>query len=91
MGFALTLQIAHMIGAPGAVTIPVFVGSYIGAMRRFSLPKYIKACAKIRATTLKMVPSVAVAFVKSLLVQEIDLSIIDYILPGGAMLKPEIV
>ncbi|OQE04487.1 hypothetical protein PENVUL_c032G06528 [Penicillium vulpinum] len=80
-----------MIGALGAVLFPAYMGSYVAAMRNFTLPSYIKACAKVKATTLKVVPSVAVAFAQHPLVKELDLSSIKYILSAGATLQPEVV
>ncbi|KAJ5623146.1 hypothetical protein N7490_011751 [Penicillium lividum] len=82
---------AHMLGVLGAMIVPAFVGSYIGVMRQYTLPKYIRACAEAKATIMKVVPSVAVAFVQHPLVQELDLSSITYILTAGATLQPEVV
>jgi acyl-CoA synthetase (AMP-forming)/AMP-acid ligase II len=80
-----------MIGVLGAVIVPAFVGSYICAMRQFTLPQYIRACAETKATSLKVVPSVAVAFIQHPLAQELDLSSIKYVRCAGATLQLEVV
>jgi 4-coumarate--CoA ligase len=80
-----------MIGVLGAMILPAFVGSYIGVMRQYTLPKYIKACAEAKATIMKVVPSVAVGFVQHSSAQELDLSSITYIMTAGATLQPEVV
>ncbi|OGE55191.1 hypothetical protein PENARI_c005G11496 [Penicillium arizonense] len=82
---------AHMLGALGAILVPPFVGSYVGVMKEFELQDYIKACAKSRATILKAVPSVVVAFAQHPLAQKLNLTSVNNILSAGATLKPEVV
>jgi acyl-coenzyme A synthetase/AMP-(fatty) acid ligase len=60
-------------------------------MRQFTLPQYIRACAETKATSLKVVPSVAVAFIQHPLAQELDLSSIKYVRCAGATLQLEVV
>lgn len=80
-----------MMGVLGALVVPPYVGSYIGIMRQFNIELYIKACAKVKATVLKMVPTIMADFVQHPLTQDVDLTSVDTLLSAGATLKPEVV
>ncbi|KAL4939244.1 hypothetical protein BDV06DRAFT_225215 [Aspergillus oleicola] len=81
----------HMMGVLGALLVPAYLGSYIGIMRQFNLEQYIRACAKVRATILKMVPSIMADFAQHPLTQDVDLTSVDTLLSAGATMKPEVV
>lgn len=80
-----------MFGLLGVVAIPAFVGNYVMLMRQFVYADYIEACAKIKATTMKMVPAIAVAISKDPRIEKLDLSSVNTVLSAGATLQAEVV
>lgn len=80
-----------MFGLLGAVVMPSFVGNYVMLIRHFVYQDYILASAKIRATTMKMVPAIAVAISKDPNVEKLDLSSVNTVLSAGATLQAQIV
>lgn len=82
---------AHIIGVVGVLLVPAYVGSSVTIMRQFELTEFIRACAETKATTMKTVPSIAVAFAQHPLAQKVDLSRIAYVLCAGATLRPAVV
>jgi acyl-CoA synthetase (AMP-forming)/AMP-acid ligase II len=83
--------VPHMMGVLGALLVPAYVGSYVGIMKQFNIEQYIKACANVKPTILKMVPTILADFVQHPLVQDVDLTNVDTLLSAGATLKSEVV
>lgn len=85
--------LAHMFGIVGAVFPGAYNGSHTVLMRQFDYRKWISACARIRATSLKSVPSIAVMITKDpeVLSGKLDLTSVQYLLCAGAALQQEVV
>ncbi|KAG9696433.1 luciferin 4-monooxygenase, partial [Aureobasidium melanogenum] len=85
--------LAHMFGIVGAVFPGAYNGSHTVLMRQFDYRKWITACAKIRATSLKSVPAIAVMITKDpeILSGKLDLTSVQYLLCAGAALQQEVV
>ncbi|KAG9662932.1 luciferin 4-monooxygenase, partial [Aureobasidium melanogenum] len=85
--------LAHMFGIVGAVFPGAYNGSHTVLMRQFDYRKWINACARIRATSLKSVPSIAVMITKDpeVLSGKLDLTSVQYLLCAGAALQQEVV
>lgn len=69
----------------------LLTGSHIVLLRQYNFHHYVQACAKIKATMLRMVPQTAVALVKDPTVSKHDLSSVHTIVCAGAVLPPEII
>ncbi|KAH7162097.1 acyl-CoA synthetases/AMP-acid ligases II [Dactylonectria estremocensis] len=82
---------SHVYGIVSAVLLPAWVGSYAQAMKRFDYTEYLKRCAKIRATVLRIVPAVAVRMVKDPDVRRLDLSCVQAAMCSGAPLSDDVV
>ncbi|GAB7354598.1 hypothetical protein MBLNU459_g5039t1 [Dothideomycetes sp. NU459] len=82
---------AHTFGLLGAMLVPSFVGSYIAIMHQFEYGRWIQACADIKATTMKMVPAIAVAISKDENLERLDLQSVNTIMSAGATLQAEVV
>lgn len=82
---------AHIYGVVSGVLLPAWVGSYLQPMQKFSYLDYLRRCAEIRATVLRLVPAVAVRMVKDPVVQRLDLSSVRSVMCSGAALSEETV
>lgn len=80
-----------MFGLLAAILMPSFVGSYVKIMKQFEYSQYVQACADIKATTMKMVPAIAVAIAKDPRVAKLDLTSVNTIMSAGATLQSEVV
>ncbi|KAH7170017.1 acyl-CoA synthetases/AMP-acid ligases II [Dactylonectria macrodidyma] len=82
---------SHVYGIVSAVLLPAWVGSYVQAMKRFEYSAYLKRCADIRATVLRVVPAVAVRMVKDPDVKGLDLRCVQAAMCSGAPLSDDVV
>lgn len=80
-----------MFGLLAAVLIPSFVGNYLKIMKQFEYNQWIKACADIKATSMKMVPAIVVAITKDPNAANLDLRSVETITSAGATLQGEVV
>lgn len=60
-------------------------------MPRFDMRSYLECCVKIRATVLRLVPSIVVSLTKSSKGESLDLSNVRYIMCSGAALDAHVV
>ncbi|KAF4985875.1 hypothetical protein FDECE_16256 [Fusarium decemcellulare] len=81
---------SHIYGIVSAVLLSAWVGSYMQTMTRFDYMAYLKRCAEIRATVLRIVPSVAVRMVKDPDVKTLDLSSVQAVMCSGAPLSHDV-
>ncbi|KAF4460124.1 acyl- synthetases AMP-acid ligases II [Fusarium albosuccineum] len=81
---------SHIYGIVCAVLLSAWVGSYVQTMKRFNYMAYLKRCAKIRATVLRIVSSVAVRMVKDPDVKTLDLSSVQAVMCSGAPLSHDV-
>ena len=78
---------AHVYGLVSAILVPAWVGSFCQIMKQFDYMAYLKRCADIRATVLRLVPAAAVRMVKDPGVSELDLRSVQAVMCSGAPLS----
>lgn len=78
---------AHVYGLVSAVLTPAWVGSYLQIMKRFDYLDYLRRCADIRATVLRLVPAAAVRMIKDPEVKRLDLTSVQAVMCSGAGLS----
>ena len=82
---------AHVYGLVSGVLLPAFVGCYLVAMSRFDFLAYLKRCASIKATILRLVPATAARLTKDPSIKGLDLKSVRTIMCSGASLATETV
>lgn len=78
---------AHVYGLVSAVLMPAWVGSYLQIMKRFDYLEYLRRCASIKATVLRLVPAAAVRMIKDPMVKQLDLTSVQAVMCSGAGLS----
>jgi 4-coumarate--CoA ligase len=78
---------AHVYGLVSAVLMPAWVGSYMQILKRFDYLDYLRRCADIKATVLRLVPAVAVRMIKDPTVKQLDLTSVQAVMCSGAGLS----
>ncbi|OAA57615.1 acyl-CoA synthetases/AMP-acid ligases II [Niveomyces insectorum RCEF 264] len=81
----------HIYGMISAVMFCAYVGQYLVAMKTFDFMPYLQRCAEIRATILRMLPSMANRMTKEPAVRALDLTSVRIIMISGAALAPDTV
>lgn len=79
-----------MFGLLGAVLVPSYTGNYVMAMKQFDYQAWIEANARVRATTMKVVPPTAVAISKDPNVEKFQLDSVNTIVCAGGTLQTEV-
>ncbi|KPM41137.1 hypothetical protein AK830_g5380 [Neonectria ditissima] len=83
---------SHVYGIVSAVLLPAWVGSYAQAMRHYTYAGYLRRCADMRATVLRLVPAVAARMVKDPgVVGQLDLRCVRAVMCSGAALSEDVV
>lgn len=82
---------AHVYGLVSAILVPAWVGSYLQPMKRFDYIQYLRRCAEIKATVLRLVPAAALRMVKDPQVKKLDLKSVEAVMCSGAALSDETV
>lgn len=78
---------AHVYGLVSAVLMPAWIGSYLQIMKRFDYLEYLRRCADIKATVLRLVPAAAVRMIKDPTVKQLDLTSVQAVMCSGAGLS----
>lgn len=82
---------SHIYGIVSGVMIPSWVGSYLQPMRKFEYLKYVRRCAELRASVLRLVPAAAVRLATDPDIQKLDLKCVQTVMCSGAALSDETV
>ncbi|KAI0138497.1 acyl-CoA synthetases/AMP-acid ligases II [Xylariaceae sp. FL1272] len=80
---------AHIYGLVSAVLLPVYVGCSIVIMNQFESMAYLRKCAEIKATILRLVPALAVRMTKDRHIKKLDLRSVKHIMVSGAALSSD--
>lgn len=80
---------AHIYGLVSGVLLPAFVGCYLVAMAQYDFLPYLRRCADIRATIVRLVPATAIRMTKDPEVKRLDLKSIHTIMCSSASLAAE--
>ncbi|KAF2837367.1 acyl-CoA synthetases/AMP-acid ligases II [Patellaria atrata CBS 101060] len=83
--------LCHIYGLNSVVLMGAYLGYYTMVMKRYSLAALVSLSAQIRANTLRILPSIAVALTKAQTLDLTTLCDIKYIICSGAVLPPEII
>jgi 4-coumarate--CoA ligase len=67
-----------------------YLGFYTVLMRRYTLLDLVKLSSEIKANTLRILPTIAIAIAKEPKVVEFDLTSVKFVLCSGAPLSKEI-
>lgn len=72
----------------------VVAGPWLGyrtvLMKRYDLDNFLRLSSEIKATTLRILPTIAVSMAKSNLIKKYDLRNVKYIMCSGASLSENI-
>ncbi|KAK0388943.1 hypothetical protein NLU13_2520 [Sarocladium strictum] len=82
---------SHIYGIIAGVLMPSWVGSYLQPMKKFDYLSYIKRCAELRATVLRLVPAAAVRLTTDPETRKLDLRTVQSVMSSGAALSDETV
>lgn len=82
---------SHIYGIIAGVMVPSWVGSYLQPMKKFDYLPYIRRCAELRATVLRLVPAAAIRLATDPDVQKLDLKCVKTIMSSGAALSDDTV
>lgn len=82
---------SHVYGIVSGVLLPAWVGSYLQPMKKFDFHAYVKRCAELRATVLRLVPAAAVRLAKDPEIRKLDLRCVKTVMCSGAALSDETV
>ncbi|KAH6898112.1 4-coumarate-CoA ligase [Thelonectria olida] len=80
---------SHIYGIVSAVLLLAWVGSYVQAMRKFNYMQYLRRCAAMKATVLRLVPAVAARMVKDPEVRRLDFGCAQAAMCSGAALSDD--
>lgn len=82
---------SHIYGIISGVMVPSWVGSYLQPMKKFEYLPYIKRCAELKATVLRLVPAAAVRLTTDPETRKLDLRTVQTVMSSGAALSGETV
>ena len=85
-----TLPFFHIYGLVVLMNIPLFRGATIVTMPRFELAGFLRAIQDYRITRAWVVPPIVLAMAKHPLVDEFDLSSLEFMNSGAAPLSAEL-
>jgi acyl-CoA synthetase (AMP-forming)/AMP-acid ligase II len=84
------LQFFHIYGLVVLMNIPLYRGATIVTMPRFDLLEFLRVVQQYRITRAWVVPPIVLALAKQPLVDEFDLSSLEFMLSGAAPLSAEL-
>jgi acyl-CoA synthetase (AMP-forming)/AMP-acid ligase II len=84
------LQFFHIYGLVVLMNIPLYRGATIVTMPRFDLSEFLRVVQQYRITRAWVVPPIVLALAKQPLVDEFDLSSLEFMLSGAAPLSAEL-
>ncbi|KAL2212988.1 acetyl-CoA synthetase-like protein [Sarocladium strictum] len=82
---------SHIYGIIAGVMVPSWVGSYLQPMKKFEYLPYIRRCAELRATVLRLVPAAAVRLATDPDTRNLDLKTVQNVMSSGAALSDDTV
>ncbi len=84
------LPFFHIYGLVVLMNLPLYRGATVVTMPRFDLPEFLRVVQEYRITRAWVVPPIALALAKQPLVDEFDLSSLNFMLSGAAPLSGEL-
>lgn len=84
------LPFFHIYGLVVLMNMPLYRGATIVTMPRFDLPEFLRVVQQYRITRAWVVPPIVLALAKQPLVDEFDLSSLEFMLSGAAPLSAEL-
>jgi acyl-CoA synthetase (AMP-forming)/AMP-acid ligase II len=84
------LPFFHIYGLVVLMNMPLYGGATIVTMTRFDLPEFLRVVQQYRITRAWVVPPIVLALAKQPLVDEFDLSSLNFMLSGAAPLSAEL-
>ncbi|KAH8650068.1 luciferin 4-monooxygenase [Xylariales sp. PMI_506] len=82
---------AHIYGMTCGVLVPAWLGSFVVAMKHYDFMGYVRRCARIRATVLRLVPATAIRMAKDPVVRGLGLASVKAVMCSGAALSADTV
>ncbi|KAH7077028.1 acyl-CoA synthetases/AMP-acid ligases II [Paraphoma chrysanthemicola] len=83
--------LCHIYGFNAVGLMGIWLGSYNMLLKKYSLDELLRLSSACKANTLRIVPSIALAMLKTATLSLHDLSSIRFILCSGAVLQPEVI
>jgi acyl-CoA synthetase (AMP-forming)/AMP-acid ligase II len=84
------LAFFHIYGLVVLMNMPLYRGATIVTVPRFELPEFLRVIQHYRITRTWVVPPIVLALAKEPLVDEFDLSSLEFMLSGAAPLSAEL-
>jgi acyl-CoA synthetase (AMP-forming)/AMP-acid ligase II len=84
------LPFFHIYGLVVLMNLPLYGGATVVTMPRFDLPEFLRAVQEYRITRAWVAPPIVLALAKQPLVDEFDLSSLNFLLSGAAPLSAEL-
>jgi acyl-CoA synthetase (AMP-forming)/AMP-acid ligase II len=84
------LPFFHIYGLVVLMNLPLYRGATIVTMPRFDLPEFLRVMQQYSITRAWVVPPIVLALAKQPLVDEFDLSSLEFMLSGAAPLSAEL-
>ena len=84
------LPFFHIYGLVVLMNLPLYGGATVVTMPRFDLAEFLRLVQEYRITRAWVVPPIVLALAKQPLVEEFDLSSLNFILSGAAPLSAEL-
>jgi acyl-CoA synthetase (AMP-forming)/AMP-acid ligase II len=84
------LPFFHIYGLVVLMNLPLYRGATVVTMPRFDLPEFLRVVQEYRITRAWVVPPIVLALAKQPLVDEFDLSSLNFMLSGAAPLSGEL-
>ncbi|MBO0866051.1 MAG: 4-coumarate--CoA ligase family protein [Mycobacterium sp.] len=84
------LPFFHIYGLVWIMNIPLYFGHTVVTMPRFDLPEFLRVLQDYRITRAALVPPIILALAKHPLVDEFDLSSLEFIGSGAAPLSAQL-
>jgi acyl-CoA synthetase (AMP-forming)/AMP-acid ligase II len=84
------LPFFHIYGLVVLMNLPLYGGATVVTMPRFDLAEFLRVVQKYRITRAWVVPPIVLALAKQPLVDEFDLSSLNFVLSGAAPLSGEL-
>jgi acyl-CoA synthetase (AMP-forming)/AMP-acid ligase II len=84
------LPFFHIYGLVVLMNMPLYRGATIVTMPRFDLPEFLRVLQQYRITRAWVVPPIVLALAKQPLVDQFDVSSLEFMLSGAAPLSAEL-
>ena len=84
------LPFFHIYGLVSIMNLPLYLGGTVVTMPRFDLAEFLRVIQDYRITRAYVVPPIVLALAKHPLVDEFDLSSLQFMLSGAAPLSAEL-